>query len=514
MMFLSPWVSPKFSRTSWCLTPCICLGFWLAGPAGGQAEAPGLTKSATAVSEIIETIYAASKPLENPVTFSDADEVAGSDSKVTATTTATGLRLTYKINGYGGVVLRNGIFDEGRLSSLRLRIWQIDGKPLQPLLQFTSKTGVPSTFPIDALPIASAGDHRERIVPFGHFTAFNSALLSENKQVSLVLPAGSGVLEIESMALVSGSTPIGAALPPVPAKSKVALPKGLGAWCYASPAFIVDEVSRYNKSAAPNQRIRYLFPATGVLDITAEGQPSLRWEKEVPASLRKALDQAGLQDVMILPMIEGLTDNLSRVSDADAKKIAQEIGTFIEGNPACNGVNFDLEPDDAFVYVILAALRESTGKPITAAVATGDADLFRYTDMAVIMAYDVAYTPEKYDTVITQRIDRFLKLAGETKGRAMIGVPAIATHHEHTSTAASLDGPRDETGHTMVEYVGDAFRSTEQAVKAGAVPAFAGYCIWAIHEPEAIHGGADTQYYFPGHVAPDVWALLHERAFP
>lgn len=478
--------------------------------AGAQAQT-GAAPSTPASGPVVQIIPgAAGAP--TPVTFSDADEVGGSDSVVKSEWTPTGLRLTYKIKAYGGVVLRVGELDGSRLVTLRSHITQIEGKPLAALLQFSSANGSRCTFPLEVSPVG--GDQPERAVPFGHFTAFNSGVLAETRKISLELPAGSGVLEIESLALVSGTGPVASALPPVPPKSNVALPLGLGAWCYGETPFIVGEVARFNKTAPDDRKIRYLFLNTGTMEVSPEGKPTLHFQPELADDLRKALDAAGEQEALIYPMVDGLTDNLDRMSEADAKEIARTIGTAVEKSPACAGMHFDLEPDDQFSYVIFAAMREFTRKPITAAVAFGDLNLFRYTDLAVLMAYDVAHTPETYATAASKRISNFLAMAEEAHGRAMIGVPAIATHHENSGVSDLFDGPKTATGFQMADFVKGALAPTEAALAAGPHPSFVGYGIWAIHEPGAIHGPSDTRFYFPGHVSPEVWTMLRGRALP
>ena len=177
-------------------------------------------------------------------------------------------------------------------------------------------------------------------------------------------------------------------------------------------------------------------------------------------------------------------------------------------------MHFDLEPHDPFTYVIFAALREATAKPITAAVESIDDHLFSYLDMTVLMAYDLAATPEKYEPIAEKRISRFLALAEKTHGRAMIGVPAIATHHEMEASGTSLDGPQDKTGYRMADFVRDAFKLTDRTLQSGPHPAFVGYGVWAIHEPEAVHDPSEARYFFPGHVSAEVWTLLRERALP
>ena len=134
--------------------------------------------------------------------------------------------------------------------------------------------------------------------------------------------------------------------------------------------------------------------------------------------------------------------------------------------------------------------------------------------MTVLMAYDFAATPEKYTPIAEKHISSFLALAEAKHGRAMIGVPAIATHHEHVASGTSLDGPQDKTGYQMTDFVRAAFKLTDDALKTGPHPGFVGYSIWAIHEPEAVHDPSEVRYYFPGHISPEVWTLFRERALP
>jgi|GEM_PF-5680761 len=455
-------------------------------------------------------------PTVETITFSDADEVSGSDSVVAAEPiTGGGLRLRYKINGYGGIVLRGGDLDIARLAALRSRVRQVEGEPARLSLQFTSRAGERVYFPVDAIP-AGAADDEIRVTPFGHFTAFNAPLLADARQVALVLSAGVGAIEIDTLELVTGGEIPVSALPPHPAKSKVPLPPGLGAWTYGSPRFVAGEVARYNKSVPADRRLRYLFQHSGTIDIPSGGIPRFRWNAGRAAALREALRAVGQKEVRVLPMIDGLTANVSRVPDAEWRRLAGEIGAVIEPDPESFGVHFDLEPHDPHVYLLFSYMRDFTAKPVTAAVAHSSPDLFRYTDMAVLMGYDYARTPADFRAAISAKVADFLAHAREGRGLAMIGLPAIATHHEMEAVADTLHGPRTATGFTMSEFVETGLDATEAGLRRApaAHGHFSGYAIWAIHEPEALHAPSDTHHYFPGHVAPEVWRLFEKRGRP
>lgn len=498
-----------------CLFPClrsfglcavlaVLLAFLFSSSSGGlRAEESGY--------EVVPVLPGAGdNPTRSLIVFSDAEEVINSNSEVSAAFVEEGVRLSYRIEAYGGVVLRAGPLDLGKLAQLHLDFRQVEGAPVSALLQFTGASGARSSFPIDAVP---AGEGGVRVIDFGHFTAFNTTLLGECVQVALVLTEGEGVVEIVLMELVSGGDVDMSGLPPVREKSAYPLPKGLGAWCYGQPEFIVREVKDYNERAADEARIRYLFPLWGTLDIALDGEPRLQWHDGRYRPLRQALDKAGLGEVKILPMIDGLTARVSRVPDSGWDAIAREIGALLEDEDVY-GIHFDLEPHDAHVYLLFSQLRAYTDKPITAAVAHSTPELFAYTDMAVLMAYDYAFTPANYRRAVTEKIAYFLRHAREGEGLAMIGVPAIATHHEMESSSRSHDGVRTETGFAMRDFVAEAFEATRQLLEREPVleEVFTGYCVWAIHEPDALHGPSDVLYYFPGHVSPEVWQLIGDRA--
>lgn len=447
-------------------------------------------------------------------TFSDANEVTVSDSVVSAEAApGGGIRLTYKINGYGGIVLRDGGLDIARLATLRHRILQVEGEATRPQLQFTSNGGARCFFPVDVTPAGKVTEAAADVAAFGHFTAFNAPLLADARQVALVLPAGQGVIDIKTLELVTGGEIDASALPPYPARTKVALPPGLGAWTYGTPAFVAGEVARYNADAPADRRLRYLFQHSGTIEIPASGKPIFRWNGGRAAALQAALREAGQKDIHVLPMIDGLTANVSRVSGDEWKRIAEEVGAVIEPDAATFGVHFDLEPHDPHVYLLFSHMRKFTAKPVTAAVAHSSPDLFRYTDMGVLMGYDYAYTPENFRVALNAKVTDFLAHAREGRGLAMIGLPAIATHHEMEAVADTLTGPRESTGFSMADFVTAGFDVTEAALRG--LPAanghFTGYSVWAIHQPEALHAPSDTRYYFPGHVPAPVWKLFIER---
>lgn len=476
----------------------------------------GLVSAATPETIVNILPGGAGNPTEGHA-FSDANEVTASDSSVIAgPAPGGGVRLTYKINGYGGIVLREGDLDIARLASLRFRIRQVEGKTTRPQLQFTNHAGARCFFPVDVIP---AGEHDEEdigVVAFGHFTAFNAPLLADARQVALVLPAGQGVIDIEALELVTGGEIDASALPPHPARTKVALPPGLGAWTYGTPAFVAGEVARYNADAPRERRLRYLFQHSGTIEIPASGKPVFHWNGGRAAALQAALAAAGQTDIRVLPMIDGLTANVSRVSPEEWARIAAEVGAVIEPDEAAFGVHFDLEPHDPHVYLLFSRMREFTAKPVTAAVAHSSPDLFRYTDMGVLMGYDYAYTPENFRTALSAKVNDFLAHAREGGGLAMIGLPAIATHHEMEAVADTERGPREHTGFAMADFVTAGIDATETALRElpAANAHFTGYSVWAIHQPEALHAPGDTRYYFPGHISPPVWRLFSEQDRP
>jgi hypothetical protein len=185
---------------------------------------------------------------------------------------------------------------------------------------------------------------------------------------------------------------------------------------------------------------------------------------------------------------------------------------LIDSNSFFYGLHLDIEPHEDVLYRLFAEIKTRTSKPLTIAAGRFTPDTFRYTDMVVLMGYDWATSPEAFREEANQRIGAFFKYARMGDGKAMVGIPAIATHREYESIAAGPDEPRQATGHSMAAFVEGSRIALTDALAEGSGP-YVGVCVWALHPEEGLHGGRDTYWYYPTTIDPEIWDMLQKR-FP
>jgi hypothetical protein len=289
--------------------------------------------------------------------------------------------------------------------------------------------------------------------------------------------------------------------PPYPEHTGYRLPHGTAAWCYGDMQPVIRTVQRYNANVPANRRIRYLFPYSGSVSFHGPGDYSLAWHPSNAIVLAQALT-----NVHILPMIDGLSNTADLIDDPTWATIGQHLADLVHTNELFYGLQLDIEPFDTIMYDLFAQVKAHTDKPLTIAAGLWDTDTFKYTDMVVLMAYDWALNVPDYREKTRGMIQRFLQDAETGGGHAMIGLPAIATHHEYESISDTPEGPGRSTGFLMEDYVREAMQITADIDPPPEV--FRGYCLWAFHPDGGLHGPRDTKWYFPSHIKPEVWDIL------
>lgn len=459
-------------------------------------------------------VFSGSTPEPFFATFSDADEVVGSASRVEAHMSEYdqhgALLLNYQIERYGGVAFPVPSFNAYPYTAIRFRAALLDGTMPEISVQFENAHGQRKHVGVTSY-FADLDDAWKTFdIPIGQFMFFNPVGLDDVVKVSLVMHPGTGVLGLKQISLIRDEAPEAHTWekPPYVTPSPLPLPRGHGVWCYGSAPWIVEQVQQYNASAPAAAQIRYLFPLLGTVTFH-QGSYALRWDPDRGHHMYRLLQEAGLDDVLILPMIDGLTHGAHQMTPDAWQELAREMAGLYDSDPAFYGIHLDIEPHDNVLHTLFSALRAYSEKPISAAVGHGDTELFQYTDFAVLMAYDLAADPAGYRLSAEALIAKFLADARAVNRRAMIGVPAIATHREYESIASAPEGPREETGHSMSEFVREAI----EAVRAHSDPgdsACMGLSIWAFHEPDGLHGPQDVLWYYPTVISEDSWQLIKD----
>ncbi|NKB25678.1 MAG: hypothetical protein GKR87_15160 [Kiritimatiellae bacterium] len=299
-------------------------------------------------------------------------------------------------------------------------------------------------------------------------------------------------------------------IPVHPSKTTRPLPEGHSVWCYGGAEYTVEHVKQYNQKASENQKIRYLFPYAGSITFTRDGGYEFAWEPKTALAHSDHLAKSDLgEEVRVIPMIDGLSAYSDQLTSQDWDRLASEIGSYIHPEKKFYGVQFDIEPHDDVICNLFSMLRNYTDKPITAAVAHPNRETFLYTDVVVYMGYDWAEDLRSFRERALKDIPLFLQHADETNGKALVGVPAIATHREYESISADPNSPRDKTGFTMDQFVEAAM----DGIKRGAArnkDGYLGISIWALHEQDGLHTDRDVSWYYPTEISDKIWEKFRE----
>ncbi|NCC50355.1 MAG: hypothetical protein EOM20_03980 [Spartobacteria bacterium] len=443
---------------------------------------------------------------EQIVLFSDREEMPTSSTvfhkQETTGHKGQALRLAYDIESYAGLAIDLPPQDLSAYNTLTL--WARKPVECAPSvkLQITDTSDLRQRMHLTPYLKKVGAEWVQLDIPLASLDQFAGTAMSHVRQIALVFHAGQGQLELDEITLRKTDITMHETKLPYPEKTTRSLPHGTAAWCYGDPREVVEQVRAYNATAADEHKIRYLFPYAGSIEFTQEAGYSMSWHPTNAHFLAEALGP----EMMIMPMIDGLSHLAEFLEPETWEQLALDITRRLDADDLLYGLQLDIEPFDTVLHQLFARLMEHTDKPITTAAGLWTQDTFRYTDMIVLMGYDWAYTPDTFSAKAGNMIPRFLQDAEQAGGKAMVGLPAIATHHEFESYALTEGGPRTSTGYTMAEYVQRAMQITQSADAPGDV--FVGYCLWAFHPADGLHGPRDTKWYFPSLIEEDVWKLL------
>jgi len=440
--------------------------------------------------------------------FSDKDEVEDSTSVCAISLVGfddTSLRLEYDIETYGGFAVSFEPINALPYDTLSLRVRKLSGQMPPAELQLTSADGARKKVGISSL-LAGVGESWKKVdVDLLRMTRFDPTALERITEAAVILLKGKGVLEFDDLVLRTRNPGRRATLskPPYPRKSTRSLPPGLGAWCYGDPKDVAKTVRRMNTRPNATRKIRYLFPYAGSMSFGGERGFRIDW---TPAAARKIAKAVG-EDVLVLPMIDGISSGSDVMSDEKWADAGRECAELLAAAPEFYGLHFDIEPHIDELNLLFAAVMNNTDKPVTIAAGRWNTDTFRYTDMVVLMGYDWATDPRRFSSIAEQRIRRLIDCAKEAGGKAMVGVPAIATHQEYESFSTAPSGSRTPTGHSMLDYLRESISATTPLISRND-PNFIGFSIWAIHPEGGLHGKSDTKWFFPSRISPGVEEAL------
>ncbi len=312
--------------------------------------------------------------------------------------------------------------------------------------------------------------------------------------------AESTVKPWDENAVAKNDLPSDAPMPP--AREPIVMAPGLGAWVYGDGRTHAKVVNAFNLTAPLRQRVRYLFPYSGSVSFRA-GKITLTWDTDRAKLMADTLSG----DAQVHLMLDGASIGASSVKDAEWDRAAREIAKVIGDEIKFAGVQFDIEPHLPIMDAFFARVQGYLNKPVGAAVGVWSPNTFKSVDYLALMAYDLAETPGAYRNAARDMVKSFMRDAHRTNRGALVGAPAIATHHEYESKSDTSQGPGISTKLKMETFVSGLRSALTEALEQND-PNFMGLSIWALHPEGGLHGPGDKEWYFPSTISPAIWDLL------
>jgi hypothetical protein len=236
-------------------------------------------------------------------------------------------------------------------------------------------------------------------------------------------------------------------------------------------------------------------------------------------------------------MIDG--GDISGLSDSQLTTLASNIASIIndDQNQVADGWHLDVEPGlgvwpytDHYdnLTALLIKLGTLTPKPISVAIGISPGgqtesiynNLFQHSQFVVLMMYDYANDLSNEDCPIGSygtAYDYFTKSLGNAQsfvrfvdmfGYGMIGVPAIATHHEFEWREDSTGHINASTSESMLDYLSMSL-NTIAIAGAEFSHGYVGLSLWTfIDEPVGGFGGDCPYEYYPYEITQQEWIML------
>ena len=294
------------------------------------------------------------------------------------------------------------------------------------------------------------------------------------------------------------------------------LPKGISAWSYAKQdKDVVQAVKDYNKKAKPDNRFRYFFPYTGSLDFNGKGKAGIYYNVD-----RSSYYKRMGKDVMLLPIIDARDDKkkFRGWSDAEYKKLAQEVAAKIIKDRSAAGAQVDIEPFHPSHLPFYKHLREelnAKGKILTMFVSIKKdnvmLDVFKSCDILVLSGYDSAGEnpgPAKYKKVLARNLSKLRRLAKEAGGKYMVGIPVAASWGEYEYKIDKKSGKRTDTKYKQVDYVKASLEVLKKEVESD--PNYIGMALWVLSRVRK-KDDPKAKGHQPDYIRDEVWKLLEKH---
>lgn len=248
--------------------------------------------------------------------------------------------------------------------------------------------------------------------------------------------------------------------------------RGHAGWIYEESEDHVARIASWNKEHAVP--IRMLFVYAGSFTFTPDHGTLSALKTSRLAWFREHLPA----DVEVHANFDASDGKLlGTFPAAKQEALARSAADAVNADPSCAGIHFDIEPyvSDALPFYI--AVKKYSTKPVSAAVADWDRHLIAVLDYAVLMAYDIAKTPEQFKPAALSRYRAFAADADAAGTQYFLGVPFVSTAVEYEYRENMKSGAKEQSGYTMEAFTlaaRDAFSELDK--KGDAL--YGGAAIW------------------------------------
>ncbi|MEK6793220.1 MAG: hypothetical protein AABZ39_00465 [Spirochaetota bacterium] len=231
--------------------------------------------------------------------------------------------------------------------------------------------------------------------------------------------------------------------------------RGHAAWIYEESDAHVARIRAWNKvSSVP---IRILFVYAGSFTFTPEGGRLSALRTQRLAWFREHLPA----EVEVHANFDASAGKRLGTYPAEKQEaLANLAADAVNADPSCAGIHFDIEPYVSEALPFYIAVKKYSTKPVSAAVAVWDRHLFAVLDYAVLMAYDIARSPDQFANAARARYETFAADAVAAGTTYFLGVPFVSTAMEYEYRENLKTGAREPSGYTMESFTraaGDAY---------------------------------------------------------
>jgi hypothetical protein len=281
--------------------------------------------------------------------------------------------------------------------------------------------------------------------------------------------------------------------------------KGHAGWIYRESEAHVERIKRYNReNPVP---FRMLFVYAGSFTFTADGGRLSPLKTGILQWFRSRLPA---ETAVYANIDASEAKTLGSYSAAEQERLAKLIAQAVDDEPAAAGVHFDIEPYDIAHLPFYIAAKKAMRKPVSAAFGAWDFHVLSVVDYPVLMAYDMAHTPEAYRSAVEKACRSFAMDADAAKSVFYLGFPFVAAQAECEYRIHRETGARESTPYLMEQYISAARDACREIPEIHRGAFFGGVAVWAFPDEnkKGIGPSAGRWGYYPNHLKESCLSLL------